>query len=346
MSKQIILDGHNDVLWKLEMEIAKGKPLDFFKQQDSLNIDAVKAKQGGFCGGLFAMYTSNEPLGAAEMPVGGKPNDNYDYRVSLDKVSAMVAEAYRLERASNGYVVICKTADELNAAAEAHKMGIMLHIEGCEAIDRNFNSLELLYAAGLRSLGPVWSRDNIFGVGVPFEFPCDPDTGVGLSDVGIELIKICSQMNILVDLSHLNEKGFWDVAKYSDKPLLATHSNVYELCNTARNLKDKQLAAIAETTGIVGLNYATGFLNASGDMDEDVSLDLMLEHIEYMLKILGEDGVALGSDFDGAPMPSQVQTSADLPNLVDRFKQAGYSAELIDKICYKNWISFMKRSGL
>lgn len=346
MSKQIILDGHNDVLFKLEYETRIGKPLDFFKPQEKLNIDAIKAKQGGFCGGLFAMFTCNEDLGSAEMPMGIKPIDNYDHKDCLVTVTGMIAEAFRLERESDGYVVICKTADELNAAAEAHKMGIMLHIEGCEAIDRNFNSLELLYAAGLRSLGPVWSRDNIFGVGVPFEFPGDPNSGAGLSDVGIELIKICNQMNILVDLSHLNEKGFWDVAKHSHNPLMATHSNIYEICKTARNLKDKQLDAIADTNGIVGLNYATGFLNKNGDMDEDASLDLMLEHIEYMLSKLGEDGVALGSDFDGAPMPSQVRSTADLPNLVNRFKQAGYGAELIDKICYKNWISFMRRSGI
>lgn len=345
MSKQIILDGHNDVLWKLEEATRNKTPIDFFGKTE-LNIDAQKAKQGGFNGGLFAMFTGNEPLGSEDMPMGNQPIDNYDYRVSLDLVSGMLAEAYRLERESDGYVVICRSSAELKVAAEADKMGIMLHIEGCEAIDKNFNSLELLYAAGLRSLGPVWSRDNIFGVGVPFEFPGDPDTGSGLSDIGIELIKICNQMNILVDLSHLNEKGFWDVAKYSDNPLMATHSNVYNLCNTARNLKDKQIDAIAESKGIVGLNYATGFLRADGDMDADVSLDIMFAHTEYMLERLGEDGIALGSDFDGAPMPSKVKSTADLPNLVNRFKQAGYSAELIDKICYKNWISHMQKSGV
>lgn len=345
MSKQIILDGHNDVLWKLEAARRDGKPVDFFGETE-LNIDAKKAKQGGFCGGLFAMFTSNGSLGNEDMPVGQVPVDNYDYKVSLDLVSGMTAEAYRLERESNGYVVICRSSAELKAAAEAHKMGIMLHIEGCEPIDRNFNSLELLYAAGLRSLGPVWSRDNIFGVGVPFNFPCHPDSGAGLSDLGIELIHICNQMNILFDLSHLNEKGFWDVAKYSHNPLMATHSNIYELCNTARNLTDKQLDAIADSSGIVGLNFATGFLNADGDMEGEASLDVMIKHMDYMLDKLGEDGVALGSDFDGAPMPTQIQSTAGLPNLINKFKQVGYSAELIDKICYKNWISFMHRSGV
>ncbi|MCJ8324121.1 MAG: membrane dipeptidase [Rhizobiales bacterium] len=346
MSKQIILDGHNDVLMKLEAARRIGQPIDFFKQQAELEIDAVKAQQGGFCGGLFAMYTNNLVLGAEDMQVGKNPTDAYDYKISLDRVSGMMAEARRLVRAGDGYVEICTTADELERAALAHKMGIMLHIEGCEAIDANFNSLEMLYSAGLRSLGPVWSRDNIFAVGVPFDFPLHPDQGAGLSDLGVELINLCNQMNIMVDLSHINEKGFWDVAKYSEKPLMATHSNVYNLCNTARNLTDKQLDAIADTGGIVGLNFATGFLNADGDMDGQASLETMIKHTDYMLAKLGEDGVALGSDFDGAPMPTEVKSTAQLPNLIQAFKNTGYSAELIDKICYKNWLSHMRKSGL
>ncbi len=345
MSKQIILDGHNDVLMKLQWAKHDGKKIDFFGDTD-LNIDAKKAQKGGFCGGLFAMFTPNSVFGADELPVGVKPVDDYNYLSSLDCVSAMTAEAYRLERESDGYIVICRSSAELLAAAEAYKMGIMLHIEGVESIDRNFNSLETLYAAGLRSLGPVWSRDNLFGVGVPFDFPNHPDHGSGLSDLGVELIKICNQMNILVDLSHLNEKGFWDVAKLTQNPLMATHSNVHALSNTARNLTDKQLDAIADSNGIVGLNFATGFLHKDGKMGGDASLDDMIGHVEHLLNKLGEDGVALGSDFDGAPIPSAIVDTAGLPVLVEQFKDAGYSAELIDKICYKNWISHMERSGV
>lgn len=346
MNKQIIIDGHNDLLWKLESARRVGNPLNFFEPQDELDIDAIKAKQGGFCGGLFALFTSNISLGNEDLPVGDRPIDNYNHLDALNRVSGMMAEAHRLVRESDGYVVICRSSTELNTAAEAGKMGIMLHIEGCEAIDRDFNSLEMLYAAGLRSLGPLWSRDNIYGVGVPFEFPRHPDIGDGLSDIGIELVKICNQMNIMVDLSHLNEKGFWDIAKYSDKPLMVSHSNIYELSKSPRNLTDKQLAAVAESQGIVGLNFESGYLNSDGKAGGHASLDIMLKHIEYMLEKLGENGVALGSDFDGAPILSEVASAADLPNLVNRFKEAGYSAELIDKICYKNWISFMQRSGI
>jgi len=129
----------------------------------------------------------------------------------------------------------------------------VLHIEGAEAIDPNFEFLDVLYEAGLRSLGPVWSRPNAFGHGVPFRCPSSPDTGPGLTDLGKELIGACNRLGILIDLSHLNERGFWDVAAISNAPLVATHSNAHALSPHSRNLIDSQLAAIRETGGIVGV---------------------------------------------------------------------------------------------
>ena len=107
---------------------------------------------------------------------------------------------------------------------------MVLHLEGAEAIDGDLNFLEVLYAAGLRSLGPVWSRNNIFGHGVPFKFPASPDLGDGLTAAGEKLVSACNEMKILVDLSHITEKGFWDVARLSKAPLVATHSNAHALC--------------------------------------------------------------------------------------------------------------------
>jgi membrane dipeptidase len=136
----------------------------------------------------------------------------------------------------------------------------VLHIEGAEAIDPNFEFLDVLYEAGLRSLGPVWSRPNAFGHGVPFRCPSSPDTGPGLTDLGKELIGACNRLGILIDLSHLNERGFWDVAAISNAPLVATHSNAHALSPHSRNLIDSQLAAIRETGGIVDVNFATSRL--------------------------------------------------------------------------------------
>jgi membrane dipeptidase len=172
----------------------------------------------------------------------------------------MAARALRIERASRGEVSICRSAGEIRAAMARDSLAMVLHIEGAEAIDADFTALETLHAMGLRSLGPVWSRSNIFGHGAPMTCPASPDSGPGLTDAGKALVAACNELKILVDLSHLTEKGFWDVAATSTAPLVATHSNAHALTPSARNLTDRQLDAIAETGGIVGLNFHVAFL--------------------------------------------------------------------------------------
>ena len=200
----------------------------------------------------------------------------------------------------------------------------MLHIEGAEAIDPDLEALEVLHAAGLRSLGPVWSRPNIFGHGVPFRFPSLPDTGPGLTDAGKALVRACNELRIMVDLSHLNEAGFWDVAALTDAPLVATHSNAHELCPCSRNLTDKQLDAIRETGGVVGLNLAVSFLRADGRNDADTPLETLCDHVEHLVGRLGADGVALGTDFDGCTVPAAIRDAAGLPNLLDALRGRGW----------------------
>jgi membrane dipeptidase len=207
-----------------------------------------------------------------------------------------------------------------------------------EAIDPNFELLDVLYAAGLRSLSPVWSRSNAFGHGVPFLCPSSPDTGPGLTDLGKELIVACNRLRILIDLSHLNERGFWDVAAISKAPLVATHSNAHALSPHSRNLTDKQLTAIGETGGIVGVNFATSYLRRDGRQDADTPVDLVIEHLEHILNRVGEHGVGFGSDFDGAKIPAGIGNAAGLQNLVQVMRARGYGEPLIEKLCYRNWL--------
>ena len=214
----------------------------------------------------------------------------------------------------------------------------MLHIEGCEALDPDLRMLDVLYAAGLRSLGPVWSRSNIFAHGVPFRFPSSPDTGDGLTEHGKALIRRCNALRVLVDLSHMNEKGFWDIAGLSKAPLVATHSNAHALCASSRNLTDKQLSAIRASGGLVGVNYAVSFLRRDGRRDPTTPLDTVVDHIAYLVERLGEDGVGLGSDFDGALIPEAIGSVAGLPNLVAAMRARGFGEALIEKICFENWM--------
>ena len=204
--------------------------------------------------------------------------------------------------------------------------------------------LDVLHEAGLRSLGPVWSRDTAFGYGVPFRFPSSPDIGDGLTDLGLRLIRRCNDLGIMVDLSHLNEAGFWDVAKHSDKPLVATHSNAHAICPHSRNLTDDQLRAIADSDGMVGLNFAVAFLREDGKMLADVPLSQVLKHLDHLMSILGEDRVGLGSDYDGAVVPEDLTTVAGLPKLRQAMKEHGYDARLIEKLCHGNWLRVLEKT--
>ncbi|HEX2146755.1 MAG TPA: dipeptidase, partial [Pseudorhizobium sp.] len=230
---------------------------------------------------------------------------------------------------------------EVRAAMAEGKFAAVMHMEGCEAIDPDLDNLEVFYAAGLRSLGPVWSRHNIFGHGVPFSFPMSPDTGPGLTEYGFELVRACNRLGILIDLAHITEQGFWDVAKTTDQPLVASHSNVHALTPVARNLTDKQLDAIKESGGLVGLNYAVTMLRPDGRDDAHTPLTDMVRHLDYLVERLGIDHVALGSDFDGATVPDEIADASGNQNLVAALRDAGYAQADLEKICRENWLRIM-----
>ncbi|MDQ6601836.1 MAG: membrane dipeptidase, partial [Chloroflexota bacterium] len=216
--------------------------------------------------------------------------------------------------------------------------------EGAEAIDEELNALEVYYRAGLRSIGPVWSRPNIFAEGVPFTFGQTPDTGPGLTDAGKRLVRACNRLGVMLDLSHLNEKGFWDIAALTDAPLVATHSNAHALSASPRNLTDKQLAAIKESDGIVGVNYNVGFLTADGNNDPAMPLETMVRHFDYLVEHLGIDRVGFGSDFDGATMPQDVSDVAKLGNLVRALREHGYDDASLRKLAHENWIRVLGKT--
>jgi membrane dipeptidase len=184
----------------------------------------------------------------------------------------------------------------------------------------------------------VWSRPNAFAEGVPFRFPASPDTGPGLTAAGVELVGACNRLGILVDLSHLNEAGFWDVARESDAPLVATHSNAHALSPSTRNLTDRQLAAIRDTGGVVGVNFAVPFLREDGrNLPDETTIAEIVRHIDYLVDLLGVEHVALGSDFDGAAIPTELGGLAGLPLLVDALA-AGHDAGAVAKITHGNWL--------
>jgi membrane dipeptidase len=347
-----IFDGHNDVLLRLYRRGGTDAPRAFLEGGAKGQLDLTMARQGGFAGGLFAIFVPSSD-GAAG-PNDETPSRNVDadslvapaaeLTVAQTTVFRMLFLLLRIERESEGRVRVCRSVSQIQQALEDGVLAAVLHIEGAEAIDPDFELLDVLYAAGLRSLGPVWSRPNAFGHGVPFLCPSSPDTGPGLTDLGKKLIGACNRLRILIDLSHLNERGFWDVAEIGHAPLVATHSNAHALSPHSRNLTDRQLIAIRETGGIAGVNFATSFLRADGRRDADTPIELVIDHIEHMLKHAGEDGVGLGSDFDGAKIPAGIGNAAGLQNLVEVMRTRDYGEPLIEKICFRNWLRVLAQT--
>ncbi len=342
-----VFDGHNDVLLKLHRAGGLQATESFLSGRDGA-IDLPSAQAGGIGGGFFAVYVPSpidlefkfEEMTKAsyDLPLP----DPIDWEDAFPVVMAQAAILFDLEK--RGALNVCRSAAQIKTTLADGKLAAIFHIEGAEAIDPDFHTLDVLYQAGLRSIGPVWSRTTIFGHGVPFRFPSDPDIGPGLSDAGLRLIKRCDALKIMVDLSHLNEAGFWDVARHSTKPLVATHSNAHAICPHSRNLTDRQLAAIRESDGMVGLNFAVAFLREDGRMLADVPLEQMLRHLDHLIEHLGEDRVGFGSDYDGAVVPEVLTSCAGLPELRHAMAKHGYNDALMSKLCHQNWLRVLEKT--
>lgn len=346
-----VFDGHNDFLLRL---------LEHPDQRDSLwltegregHLDLPRMKKGGFAGGFFAIYIPSpvahdapDYMAAMENPPFALPlADLIDHKTAQPIALAKAGHLMWMERASQGAFKICRTVAELRDCLARGVVSGILHMEGAEAIDPDLDALHVFHAMGLRSLGPVWSRPTVFGHGVPFAFPSGPDTGPGLTEAGKRLVKECNRLRIMLDMSHLNEAGFWDVAGLTDAPLVATHSNAHAVTPSSRNLTDKQLAAIRDSGGVVGLNYATSFLRRDGKQSAEMGWEDVLAHLDHLLHHLGEDGVGLGSDFDGATVPKGIGDVTGQQALLQAMRAHGYGEALIRKIALENWFRVLERT--
>jgi membrane dipeptidase len=338
VSEMPVLDGHNDTLLKLKASTA-AEGRSFFVRSDQGHIDLPRAHEGNFAGGLFAIFVRGEhSQGEDPAAIEAMTRSTVELTYAQHVTISAMAQLFRLEAESGGQLQVVRSVDQLSACLEEGIIAAVTHFEGAEAIDPNLDALLVFYEAGLRSVGIVWSRPNAFGYGVPFSFPGSPDTGPGLTDAGKALVRACVELGVLVDVSHLNEKGFWDVAHVSDAPLVATHSGVHTLCPSPRNLTDAQLDAIGETGGLVGVNFHVGFLRADGQEDEETPISEVVRHVDYIAGRIGIEHVAFGSDFDGAKMPRELRDVAGLPKLVAALQANGYGEADLKKITHENWL--------
>lgn len=351
-----VFDGHNDFLLRLYNAPDRREDLWLKGEVDAAgkpvgHLDLPRMRQGGFAGGFFAIYVpspvahdSPDYQALMDAPPYDVPlPDLIDAKGAQPVALAMAGHLHWMARVAPDDFTLCTTAAQIRETMAAGRIAGVMHMEGAEAISASLDELPLWHAMGLRSLGPVWSRPTVFGHGVPFRFPGDPDTGLGLTAAGKDLVRACEKMRIMLDLSHLNAAGFDDVARISGMPLVATHSNAHAITASTRNLTDRQLRMIAESGGLVGLNYATCFLRPDGRQSPDMGWEAVLRHLDHLLTHLGEEGVALGSDFDGATIPAGIGDVSGLPALLQAMLDHGFGAELVEKIAHRNWLALLQR---
>jgi membrane dipeptidase len=326
-----VFDGHNDALTREDADRFAGG-------REGGHLDLPRARAGGLAGGIFALFTPTPGDSGRPGRGGGYATDlaaPIGTDVAAPDATRAAGRLLALERA--GHVRIARAPGDLDAARADGVLAAVMHLEGAEAIDPGLEALETWHAAGLRSLGPVWSRANAFGHGVPFAFPGSPDTGPGLTPAGHALVARCAELGIAVDLSHLNAAGFWDVARRDGAPLIASHSGVHALCPATRNLTDEQLDAIGASGGLVGIVFAVAFLRADGADDVDTPLSTIAAHVRYAAERIGVEHVALGSDFDGATVPAQLGDVTGLPRLLDALRADGFTEDELRAIAWGNW---------
>ena len=346
----LVFDGHNDTLLQI-FRPRPGKERSFFERSQTGHLDLPRAREGGFGGGFFACYVpapknggwSEESALALHQngyTVAGAPP--LDPAYARDFAAELTEGLFRLEARSDRRLRVVRGAGELSRCLRDGVLAAILHYEGAENLGPDPGAIEDLYGVGLRSLGLVWSRPNAYARGVPFRFPASPDTGPGLTDAGRDLVRECNRLGVLVDLSHLNERGFWDVAALSDAPLVATHSNAHALCASTRNLTDRQLDAIRDSDGMVGVNFAVAFLREDGRERVDTSLETVVRHVDYLVERLGVERVGFGSDFDGARVPRRIGDVSGLPKLLAALRDRGYDGESLRKLAHENWLRVLR----
>lgn len=228
-----------------------------------------------------------------------------------------------------------KSKDDLKNIEIQNRVGFLTLMEGADPL-RNPEDLDEYYHRGVRILGPAWNNKNIFASGT--------DTQDGLSDKGVNLIKRMNELNVTLDLSHLNEKSFWDSIELTELIPVATHSNAKTLTDHPRNLEDSQLKAISQKGGVIGVVFYNEFLKMN---NRPPSLQEIYEHTDYILDICGEDHVGIGTDLDGARIkdfPEDVRQISKLPVVAEYFLSKGYDEELVSKIMGKNFLRVIENN--
>jgi len=233
---------------------------------------------------------------------------------------------------------IACSVDDIYNIQKSGRIAVILGIEGLNGINANVSVLNMLYRIGLRHASLTWNEENEFATGVG-----SPNNERGVTDLGVLALKKMEELGILIDVSHANEKTFWDIYEKTTKPFIASHSNVYNLYNDSRNLKDDQIKAIAERKGVIGINSWPGFIG------KQPSVERLIDHIDYIACLVGVDYVSLGFDFcdffntesltfakTNVIKTPGIENHSQVQNVLKILEKRGYNNVEIQKIAFKN----------
>lgn len=236
-------------------------------------------------------------------------------------------EKYKAE-IKKGRISPILTKKDLENAQNRSGVYSILAIEGGEALEGDLSALSMYYDAGVRLITLTWNWANEIAEGV-----CE-DSGKGLTDFGRQVVSAMENMGIMIDVSHLSKKGFWDVVDCTKKPFVASHSCAGALCSHIRNLDDEQIKEMIERRCVIGVNFYPEFLSDTGI----TRAERIYEHIEYILSMNGENSVGFGSDFDGIDLlPDDMSGAGDMSRLINVMANKGLTPELTEKIAFGNF---------
>lgn len=314
-----VIDMHCDTIYEINRMQKEGKKIGL--RDNELNISLKKMQEGDYLLQNFAMFT---PLKQVDDPVKHVQDLIDTFYQEIEKNSDLISVVY-------SYDDICQNMKQ-------NKMSALLTLEEGAVVNNDLAYLRNYYRLGVRMIALNWNYVN--GIGHPnFDMNDDThgfhccDTQNGLTEFGIEYVKECEKLGMIIDVSHLSDAGFYDVLKYTNQPFVASHSNAREVCDHARNLSDDMIRELSKRRGVMGINFASDFLNEHDDMSR---ISSMVKHIQHIVKIGGINCVGLGTDFDGIPQNLELKDASYMPQLYHALEEAHFSKEDIEKIFYKN----------
>lgn len=320
----MIFDAHCDIWTHVARKRLEG-------EQDIIRkYHLNKFKESDINGGIFVVWV--------DPPYDKNPKNRT--KQILDKIQEEIKD-------SNDIVQIINNSEDFDKAKEHNKIAILIGMEGLQAIDDNIDDIEKLYSFGVRHASLTWNEENKLATGAKGNIER------GLTEDGAKLVRKMEKLGMVLDVSHANEKTFWDICKVATKPFIASHSNCRSLCDVPRNLTDDQLREIASRNGVVGINSYEEFVSSNL---EKRTIEGLVDHIDHMVEVMGINHIGLGFDF-AEYMNSEtlkhyastytygvrgLEDTTKAKNIINALETRGYSKEDIEKICYKNFYRVIK----